>query len=275
MENELIAEVLVYGAADEKVGNVMVTADIFPNYPLLKEQKGEMNSSEIYHFFKEAVDEANKKMPPYKAVKRINIREKEFDKTTTGKVKRYGNVPAGQTAADDSVEMGYHQKKALEMKRAKAFADELAQSEDPYVRYKTSRPITDVKQMFESSAALYGNNVAFMQKFEKDQPYRSITYKEALADVNGLGTALINRGLKGKRIAIIGDTCYQWESSYLAVVGGAGIAVPLDKELGAEELKQLVREAEVSCVIFGRKHEKLFLDMKGIRRDWTGDAGQL
>lgn len=90
MENELIAEVLVYGAADEKVGNVMVTADIFPNYPLLKEQKGEMNSSEIYHFFKEAVDEANKKMPPYKAVKRINIREKEFDKTTTGKVKRYG-----------------------------------------------------------------------------------------------------------------------------------------------------------------------------------------
>ena len=268
MENELIAEVLVYGAADEKVGNVMVTADIFPNYPLLKEQKGEMNSSEIYHFFKEAVDEANKKMPPYKAVKRINIREKEFDKTTTGKVKRYGNVPAGQTAADDSVEMGYHQKKALEMKRAKAFADELAQSEDPYVRYKTSRPITDVKQMFESSAALYGNNVAFMQKFEKDQPYRSITYKEALADVNGLGTALINRGLKGKRIAIIGDTCYQWESSYLAVVGGAGIAVPLDKELGAEELKQLVREAEVSCVIFGRKHEKLFLDMKA-----SGETG--
>lgn len=262
MENELIQEVLVYGAVDEKVGNVMVTADIYPNYQLLKEQKGEMNGSEIYHFFKDVVDEANKRMPAYKAVKRINIREKEFDKTTTGKIKRYGNVPAGQTASDDSVEMGYQQKKALEMRRAKEFADQLAQSADPYIRYKTSRPITDIKQMFESSAALYGDNTAFMQKFEKDQPYRSITYKEALADVNGLGTALINRGLKGRRIAIIGDTCYQWESSYLAVTGGAGIAVPLDKELGAEELRQLVQDAEVSCVIFGKKYEKMFLDMK-------------
>lgn len=44
--------------------------------------------------------------------------------------------------------------------------------------------------------------------------------------------------------------------------------MPLDKELGAEELKQLVREAEVSCVIFGRKHEKLFLDMKA-----SGETG--
>ncbi|MGC2874024.1 long-chain fatty acid--CoA ligase [Ihubacter sp. mB4P-1] len=262
MENELISEVLVYGAVDAKVGNVMVTADIFPNYQLLKEQKGEMNSSEIYHFFREVVDEANKRMPAYKAVKRINIREKEFDKTTTGKIKRYGNVSAAQTAADETVEMGYQQKKALEMKRAKAFADDLTQSNDPYVRYKSSRPITDIKQMFESSVALYGDNVAFMQKFEKDKPYTSITYREALSDVNGLGTALINRGLKGKRIAIIGETCYQWESSYLAVIGGAGVVVPLDKELAAGELQQLIIDAEASCVIFSKKYTKIFTDMK-------------
>ena len=47
MEDELILEALVYGREDDKVGNVMITADIFPNYPLLKERFGEMSSSDV------------------------------------------------------------------------------------------------------------------------------------------------------------------------------------------------------------------------------------
>ncbi len=82
-------------------------------------------------------------------------------------------------------------------------------------------------------------------KVEKDQPYSSITYKQALADVNGLGTALINRGLKNKRIGIIGETCYQWESSYLATLNGTGIVVPLDKELSAKELEHDYRSRSI------------------------------
>lgn len=261
LENELIQEVVVYGKTDEKVGNVMVSADIFPNYDLLRAQKGEMNGSEVYHFFKGVIDETNKKMPPYKAIKRINIREKEFNKTTTGKIKRYGNVDDG-AKGEKTEEMNYPEKKAAEKKRAEHFVKTLNESTDPYVRYKESRPITDIKDMFESSALLYGDNVAFRQKFHKDEPYTSITYKEALADVNGLGTALINRGLKGKRIGIIGETCYQWESSYLAVLNGTGVVVPLDKELSAKELEQLIIDAEVSCVIFGGKFTPIFTEMK-------------
>lgn len=261
LENELIQEVVVYGKTDEKVGNVIVSADIFPNYDLLKKQKGEMSSSEIYHFFKTLIDEENKKMPPYKAIKRINIRETEFNKTTTGKIKRYGNVLVDE-AGGNTENMNYPEKKMIEKKRAEHFVKYLNESTDPYVRYKESRPITDLKDMFESSVALYGDNVAFRQKFHKDEPYTSITYKEALADVNGLGTALINRGLKGKRIGVIGETCYQWESSYLAVVNGTGVVVPLDKELPAKELEQLITDAEVSCVIFGKKFAPMFKEIK-------------
>lgn len=264
MEDELIQEALVYGREDDKVGNVMITADIFPNYPLLKERFGEMSSSDVYHFFKELVDGINKKMPPYKAIKRINIRETEFDKTTTGKIKRYGNFSADSTGtgAEPQEKAGYAQVKEAEMKRAKAFVQALSESTDPYVRYKESRPITDIKHMFETSAELYGDNVAFMQKFDKDGPYTSITYKQALADVNGLGTALINRGLKGKRVGIIGETCYQWESAYLAVLCGTGVVVPLDKDLSAEELKGQMIDAEVSGIIFGDKYAQMFREMK-------------
>ena len=157
--------------------------------------------------------------------------------------------------------MDYKELKAAEMKRAEAVVEALNNSSDPYVVYKTSRPITDLKHMLNTSVELYADNVAFRQRFEKDKPFREITYREALDTVNGLGTALMAHGLKGKRISVIGENCYQWATSYLAAVCGTGVVVPLDKELSAEELKQLIIEADVSAVIFAKKYEKMFKKM--------------
>ena len=41
-----------------------------------------------------------------------------------------------------------------------------------------------------------------------------------------------------------------------------GVVVPLDKELMPSELKQLVVDAEVSCVIYDQKYEDVFMKMK-------------
>lgn len=258
-ENELVKEVLVHGVTDKRVGNVLVTADIQPEFNLLKKQYGEMNSSQVYDFYRELVDKINETLPAYKAIKRINIREKDFEMTTTGKIKRYGNFVEGDEAGGS---MDYRAIKEEERKHAQQVIDDINESDNPYLRYKTGRPITDIKQMFNSSAEIYADKVAFHQKFIKGEPYTEITYRQAQADVNGLGTALINRGLKDKRIAIIGDTYYQWESSYLAVMGGVGIVVPLDKELPAEDLKYLVQDAEVSAVIYSKRFESIFKEMK-------------
>lgn len=158
--------------------------------------------------------------------------------------------------------MSYEDIKNAEKAWADKVIKDLTTSSDKYVVYKESRPITDLKDMLVSSVKLYGDNVAFMQKFAKDEPYRSITYKETLDTVNALGTALISKGLKGKRIAIIGENCYQWATSYLAVICGTGIVVPLDKELSTNELKQLVKEAEVSAVMFTEKYAERFMEIK-------------
>ena len=118
-----------------------------------------------------------------------------------------------------------------QMKWAEGLVEKINADPRPFVKYKESRPIANLKHMLETSVALYGDNVAFMQKDSNDAPYRKITYKEMLAAVNGLGTALIAKGLKDKRIAVIGENCSQWAISYLAAVCGTGIVVPLDKEL--------------------------------------------
>ena len=75
-------------------------------------------------------------------------------------------------------------------------------------------------------------------------------------DVNSMGTALIARGMKERRIAVIGETNYMWSIGYLSVVCGTGVVVPLDKELSYNELKHLINEAECSAVIFDKKEKQ-------------------
>ena len=158
--------------------------------------------------------------------------------------------------------MNYQEIKQKEQKRAEDFVAEINASKDPAIMYKDSYPIADLRDMMYKSVERYGREqVAFRQRFVKGEPFREITYGQTLDDLNALGTALAARDLMGKRIAIIGDNCYQWTSSYLAAVCGLGVAVPLDKELGASELEQLVAEADCECVLFTKKFLSIFQDI--------------
>jgi long-subunit acyl-CoA synthetase (AMP-forming) len=147
-------------------------------------------------------------------------------------------------------------------KEACELVDKVLRSKNRYNLYKEGlRPIANLKQMLETSAELFGDNVAFWQKFNKGEAYTPVTYKETLRDVNALGTALISRGLRNKKIAVIGENSYYWAISYLAVACGTGIVVPLDKELSASELEQLVEQSGVSCVLMSSKYKLTFKGM--------------
>ena len=151
-------------------------------------------------------------------------------------------------------------------KKALAWAEEVVSYVDndprPIVKCKESRPITDIKDLLVSSTELYGDNVAYLQKWDRNGEYEPITYKETLADVNGIGTWMMDKGLTGKRVAVIGPNCYQWCSTYLAVTGGIGCIVPLDKELNAEELKNQIQRSKVSAVVFDNRHQEVFKSIK-------------
>ncbi len=148
--------------------------------------------------------------------------------------------------------------------KAQAWAEEIVSYVNndprPIVKCRESRPITDVKELLESSAELFGDNICYLQKWNPKGEFEEITYKEVLADVQGYGTWFMDKGLDGKRVAVIGPNCYQWCSTYLAVCG-FGCIVPLDKELGAEELKNQIRRSEASAVVFDKRHLEVFRQM--------------
>ena len=83
-------EVLVYGTVDKSDGDVIVRAEVFPNYDALKEQLGEITEDGIKDAIKACIENVNDKMPTYKRVKRFKLREEEFEKTSTRKIKRAG-----------------------------------------------------------------------------------------------------------------------------------------------------------------------------------------
>lgn len=92
-DNPLISESLVLGVQKENDDETYVNAQIFPNIEAITEYlKGTVpTKEEIKKIMNDVVASVNSKIPNYKHIKNIVIRDKEFEKTTTQKIKRYGD----------------------------------------------------------------------------------------------------------------------------------------------------------------------------------------
>lgn len=115
--------------------------------------------------------------------------------------------------------------------------------------------VTDLKDMLNKTRNLYGEKIEYKVKLNEGE-YETYTHNEIRDMINYLGTALINLGLKDKRIAVIGENRYEWELSYLSVVCGTGIVVPLDKSLPANELEELIERSEVEAIFYSKQYEE-------------------
>lgn len=115
-----------------------------------------------------------------------------------------------------------------------------------------------IKEIFTRSKEVYANNVFMLEKFNPKEEFKQITYTEFADDVIALGTALTQKyHLKDERVVIIGENTYNWYVSYMAMLCGVGIAVPVDKELPANEIENVIRRARASAVIYSTKKKEV------------------
>ncbi len=121
---------------------------------------------------------------------------------------------------------------------------------------------TDLKDMISKSAEKFADRPAYVFKTKQKGQLGEITYKQLKNDIDALGTALINLGLKDKRIAVIGENRYEWEVSYLATVNGTGVIVPLDKALPNNEIESLIMRSEVEAIIYTNKYNEIMNELK-------------
>ena len=111
-----------------------------------------------------------------------------------------------------------------------------------------------IKEVFEMAREKYSNNIFMLEKFNPKEEFTKITYKEFTDDVIALGTALRNKyNLADERVVIIGENTYNWYVSYMAMLCGVGIAVPVYKELPTNEIENVINRSRATAVIYSTK----------------------
>ena len=120
----------------------------------------------------------------------------------------------------------------------------------------------DIKDMINKTGEKYADRPAYLFRTEEPGKLREITHREFREQIKQLGTKLINMGLKDKRIAVIGENCYEWAVSYLSIVTGTGIVVPLDKALPEKEIESLIIRSEVEAIFYTEKYEEIMQKLK-------------
>ena len=156
---------------------------------------------------------------------------------------KFGKIKMNTVENLDKINIDFNKVKNAENKKEKG----------PYehTNYKT------VKEFFNRSVELYPDKSCILEKPDHKTPYKVTTYREFSEDANALGTALTKiLNQKNKRVIIIGETQYGWYVSYIAMLLGVGIAVPVDRELPDNELENVVRRAKATCIIYSQKKEE-------------------
>lgn len=126
----------------------------------------------------------------------------------------------------------------------------------PHSKLYTKTNYTNIRDVIQDGIRKYPDNIAFTikEKNEKEVQYNNISYKKFENEINCTGTGFLNLGLKNKRFAIIGPNSYEWALSYIAVLYGVGVAVPLDKGLPEAEIEDSIARSEAEVIIFDQKY---------------------
>ena len=126
-------------------------------------------------------------------------------------------------------------------------------------------PVFDnIRQVLYHSVNKYPDNIAFKikEKNGEEIKYIDITYKQFLEDVNSLGTGFYKEGLKGKRVAIIAKNRYEWALTYVALLLGGIIAVPLDKGLTEVEIENSIIKSKADAIVYEEKYDEIINKVK-------------
>lgn len=119
-----------------------------------------------------------------------------------------------------------------------------------------------IRELLVGAEQEFGEQDAFRYKVKetdgsgkKEVKIASKSYKDLRKDSEAFSKVLEELGEQGKHIAIIGPTSYSWIITYFGVVNSGSVAVPLDVNLPADELCELINRADVTTLVYDESKE--------------------
>ena len=122
--------------------------------------------------------------------------------------------------------------------------------------------LNNYRELIDYAEKNYKENIAYKYKENTTSKPVEKTYKQTVEDVKALSTALLNKGLSGKKIALIGSNRYEWCISYFGVTCAGIVVAPMDKDLPEKEIQSLIKRSEIDAVIFETKYKEIFKKIK-------------
>ncbi|MDO4330697.1 MAG: AMP-binding protein [Lachnospiraceae bacterium] len=108
--------------------------------------------------------------------------------------------------------------------------------------------VRTLRDVIRHGAAAYSNQAAFRYKVKKEIEEK--TYLDVNQDSLAVSRMVAGLGMKGKHIALIGATSYSWIISYFGITGCGSVAVPIDAQLPADAIWELLNRADVEMLIY-------------------------
>lgn len=98
----------------------------------------------------------------------------------------------------------------------------------------------------------YGDKEAFTYQNKKQDV--SVSFAEFKTQVYVFGTYLFNEGYNGGHIAVFGENSYEWILTHFAVTCGGNVIVPIDKELDAASIAELLQDSESKVLVYSNTY---------------------
>ena len=108
----------------------------------------------------------------------------------------------------------------------------------------------DMRDMLKRTADRYEDRPAISyRKTPHDADAIRLSFRRVFEEVASLATALIARGLRGKKVALIGENSRGWIYAYFALTSMGAVVVPVDKEYPAADMAGILNTARCEALI--------------------------
>ncbi len=132
-----------------------------------------------------------------------------------------------------------------------------------YPLYEIAPRISSISEMLEIKAEKVPDKVAFCYRKGRENVEEK-TYGQVYDTVKKAAQYVSENYGTGKHIAVIGENSYEWLIAYFAIVTSGNVAVPIDKELPADEVEWLIKKADVTAAFISKTYIDLVENIEGL-----------
>lgn len=120
-------------------------------------------------------------------------------------------------------------------------------------------PVDSILTLAQNIKTKHNDKTAF-RFYNSKKEILEMSYADLSDNCIALGAALTSMHLKGKRIAVVGESCPEWVITYIATLSIGSVSVPLDKELAIDELFNFLSISEANAIVFTKSFCSKFKD---------------